>query len=89
MNKHQVIRAATSSGAQTLGMFASLGSLSGGKLADYLIYPPGVDLLGDDISQTLELAHVARGGRLWNASTMEEVWPVKGRKQKMPPFNAE
>lgn len=87
--QNQVIRAATSSGAQTLGMFSSLGSLSGGKLADYLIYPPGVDLLNDDISRTRELAYVARGGRLWNTSTMEEVWPLKGRKQEMPPFNAE
>lgn len=70
-------------------MFTSLGSLSQGKLADYLVYPPGVDLLSGDISHTLELAHVARGGRVWNASTMEEVWPVKGRKQNMPHFNAE
>jgi hypothetical protein len=70
-------------------MFPSLGSLSEGKLADYLIYPPGVDLLNDGISNSLKLTHVARGGRLWDASTMEEVWPVKGRKQEMPPLNAE
>lgn len=70
-------------------MFPSLGSLSEGKLADYLIYPPGVDLLSEDISRSRELTHVARGGRLWDASTMEEVWPVKGRRQEMPPFNAE
>jgi hypothetical protein len=70
-------------------MFPSLGSLSAGKLADYLIYPAGIDLLNGDISLTRELAYVARGGRLWNASTMEEVWPVKGRKQEMPPFNPE
>ncbi len=86
---HKVIRTATSSGARTLGMFSSLGSLSEGKLADYLVYPPGVDLLNGDISQTLKLSQVARGGRLWNASTIEEIWPVKGRKQEMPPFNTE
>ncbi|KAF9441331.1 hypothetical protein P691DRAFT_766420 [Macrolepiota fuliginosa MF-IS2] len=89
LSNYEVIRAATSSGAQTLGMFSSLGSLSDGKLADYLIYPPGVNLLEDDISRTRELAYVARGGRVWNASTMEEAWPVKGRKQEVPPFNAE
>ncbi|KAF9448884.1 hypothetical protein P691DRAFT_759499 [Macrolepiota fuliginosa MF-IS2] len=81
-SRQQVIHAATPSGAQTLGMFSSLGSLSDGKLADYLIYPPGVDLLEDDISRTRELVYVARGGRVWNASTMEEVWPVKGKSKK-------
>lgn len=70
-------------------MFSSLGSLSAGKLADYLIYPSGVDLLNEGIDSSLELTHVARGGRLWVASTMEEVWPVKGRKQELPPLNAE
>lgn len=70
-------------------MFSSLGSLSAGKLADYIIYPAGVDLLNDDISSTKDLKYVARGGRLWDASSMEEVWPVKGRKQEMPPFNAD
>ncbi|EKM83071.1 hypothetical protein AGABI1DRAFT_118462 [Agaricus bisporus var. burnettii JB137-S8] len=89
LSNYEVIRAATSSGAQTLGMFSSLGSLSAGKLADYLIYPSGVDLLNEGIDSSLELTHVARGGRLWDASTMEEVWPVKGRKQELPPLNAE
>ncbi|KAJ3569114.1 hypothetical protein NP233_g5263 [Leucocoprinus birnbaumii] len=89
LSNYDVIRAATASGAQTLGVFPSLGSLSSGKLADYLVYPPEVDLLGGDISLTKELAYVARGGRLWDASSMEEVWPVKGRKQEMPPFNAD
>jgi len=70
-------------------MFPSLGSLSAGKLADYVIYPAGVDLLNDDISSTKDLRYVARGGRLWDASSMEEVWPVKGRKQEMPPINAD
>ena len=86
---NQVIRAATSSAAKTLGLWSSLGSLSIGKLADYLVYPPGVDLLDGDISETRNIRFVARGGRIWNASTMEEVWPVKGRKQTVPPINGD
>jgi hypothetical protein len=66
-----------------------LGSLSRGKLADFIVYPPGVDLLEEDIHKTLELKLVVRGGRIWDAETMVEVWPVKGRKQRMPVFNAE
>ena len=84
-----MIQAATASGAKTLGIFSSLGSLSRGKLGDFIVYPPGVDLLDGDIQNTLELKLVAKGGRIWDAETMVEVWPVKGKKQKMPVFNAE
>jgi hypothetical protein len=70
-------------------MFSSLGSISSGKLADYLVYPADADLLNGDITLTRELVYVARGGRLWDASTMEEIWPGKGRMQEMPPFNAD
>ncbi|KAF8894747.1 hypothetical protein BD779DRAFT_1669210 [Infundibulicybe gibba] len=89
LSNYEVIRAATSSGAKTLGMFNSLGSLSDGKLADFLIYPPHIDLLRDHISETRNLQYVARGGRIWQAETMEEVWPSKGRKQQLPPLNPE
>ena len=85
-----MIQAATASGAKTLGMFSSLGSLTPGKLADFIVYPPGVDLLEGEVSQkTFELKLIVRGGRIWDAETMVEVWPVKGRKQDMPVFNAE
>jgi hypothetical protein len=74
----------------------ALGSIEEGKLADFLIYPPGVDILREEedasfltAGATRDLSLVARGGRVWNASTMEEVWPVTGRKQTMPAFNAD
>lgn len=89
LSNYEVLRAATSSAAKTLGMSTSLGSLSPGKLADFLIYMPDVDLLEGDISNTRKLRFVARGGRVWDASTMEEFWPVKGMKQVLPPFNPE
>lgn len=85
----QVLRAATSDAAETLGLLSSLGTLSPGKLADFVVYPPGIDLLGDDIRTSRQIRYVARGGRLWDASNMEEVWPAKGKKQVMPPLNAD
>jgi hypothetical protein len=86
----QTLRAATSDAAETFGMASSIGSLAQGKLADYLIYPAGVDLLdGDVASKAKDPRFVVRGGRIWEASTMEEVWPRKGRKQQIPPFNAD
>ncbi|KAJ6515142.1 hypothetical protein C8R47DRAFT_1173056 [Mycena vitilis] len=89
LTNYETLQAATSNAAITLGLFPSLGSLSGGKLADLIVYSPGIDLLEGDISQTREILWVARGGRFWDASSMEEVWPVKGKKQVLPPINVE
>nr|GAT47344.1 predicted protein [Mycena chlorophos] len=89
LTNYETIQAATSAGAQSLGLFGSIGSLSPGKLADLLVYPAGVDLLEGDIANTRELLMVARGGRFWETATLEEVWPVKGRKQGIPPINAD
>ena len=60
-----------------------------GKLADFIVYAPGVDLLEGDIRGTRQIRFVARGGRIWDADTMVEVWPMKGRKQQNPPINAD
>ncbi|THV08005.1 hypothetical protein K435DRAFT_959464 [Dendrothele bispora CBS 962.96] len=88
-SNYEVLKAATFSAAKTLGLFSSIGSLTAGKLADFLLYPPGIDLLNGGVEYTKDLMIVARGGRLWNASSMIEVWPVKGKQQTMPPFNAD
>ncbi|KAF9068356.1 hypothetical protein BDP27DRAFT_1327507 [Rhodocollybia butyracea] len=87
LTNYQVLQAATSNAAYTLGILPSVGTLSSGKLADFLIYTPGVDLLHGPIEGTTNLKYVARGGRIWDAYTMTEVWPVAGRKHTMPPFN--
>ncbi|KAJ6591564.1 hypothetical protein DFH09DRAFT_178262 [Mycena vulgaris] len=89
LTNYETLQAATSSAAITLGLFPSLGSLSQGKLADLVVYPPGINLLEGDISQTREIRLVARGGRFWDASSMEEVWPLKGKRQVLPPLNAD
>jgi len=86
----KVLLSATASESKTLGLFSSLGSLSHGKLADFLVYPPGVDLLSGQLSnKTLQIQFVAKGGRIWEADTMVEMWPVQGRKQAMPVLNPE
>ncbi|KAJ7284597.1 hypothetical protein C8J57DRAFT_1289035, partial [Mycena rebaudengoi] len=89
LSNYETIEAATSSAAITLGLFSSLGSLSRGKLADLVVYPPGIDLLTGDLTKSRDIRLVARGGRFWDASSMEEVWPLQRKRQEMPPFNAE
>ncbi|KAJ6500726.1 hypothetical protein C8R45DRAFT_820034, partial [Mycena sanguinolenta] len=89
LTNYETLKASSSDAAKTLGLFHSIGSLSKGKLADLIVYPPGVDLLEGDISQTRDLRLVARGGRFWDATSMEEVWPLKGKKQVLPPINAD
>ncbi|KDQ62649.1 hypothetical protein JAAARDRAFT_171198 [Jaapia argillacea MUCL 33604] len=89
LSHYEVLRAATSDAAITLGLFESLGSIDSGKLADYVVYPPGLNLLSGNITATREILYVARGGRVWDASTMVEIWPVKGRKFQMPLLNPE
>ncbi|KAJ7593461.1 hypothetical protein C8J56DRAFT_931144 [Mycena floridula] len=87
LSNYQALEAATRSAAITLGMFSAIGSLSPGKLADFLVYPEDVDLLDGSITESRKLEYVVRGGRMWDASTMDQVWPSKKKKQVIPPLN--
>ncbi|KII89304.1 hypothetical protein PLICRDRAFT_109538 [Plicaturopsis crispa FD-325 SS-3] len=89
LSNYEVLKAATSNAAITLGLQPIIGSLSPGKFADFLVYPPGVDLVHGDLTRSKEIRYVVKGGRVWDAESMTEVWPVKGRKQDRPPINAE
>lgn len=66
-----------------------MGSLGPGKLADMVVYPAGIDLVGGDIQSTRDMRYVIRGGRVFEADTMREAWPVKGRRARMSPVNAD
>lgn len=85
----KVFRAATLDAAITLGIDSAVGSLTPGKLADFIVYPPGFDVSSGDITASKDIRFVARGGRLWDATTMAEEWPRKGFRPTMPPINAE
>nr|VWO98440.1 Cytochrome P450 monooxygenase AKT7 (EC (AK-toxin biosynthesis protein 7) [Ganoderma boninense] len=89
LTNYETLRAATSDAAATLGIDDAVGSLTPGKLADFVVYPPGVDLLEGHISGTRDIRFVVKGGRVFEASTLAEVWPVPGRKEPLPPINAD
>ena len=75
---HDVLRMATIYGAEAIGMGQDLGSVEPGKLADIIVLDkdPLVDL-----RNTVSLHYVMKNGRLYDASTLDEVWP---RKRPLP-----
>lgn len=72
MSNHDVLRAATIMGAEAIGHAGDLGSLELGKLADLVVLDR--DPLAD-IRATQSLSQVMRGGVLYEAETLNQVWP--------------
>ncbi len=74
MSNLQAIRVATYHGAYFLGMQDDLGSLEEGKIADLLVINSNPL---DDIENTLDMMYVMKDGKLYEAATLNEVWPEK------------
>jgi Tol biopolymer transport system component/imidazolonepropionase-like amidohydrolase len=74
MTPMEALRTATWSGAEALGFGKDLGSLESGKLAD-LVVIDGDPLA--DIRQSQKVAFTMKDGVLYDASSMDEVWPEK------------
>lgn len=72
MAPREALRTATLGGAEMLGMDADLGSLEPGKLADLVALRENPL---DDIRATTDLDLVMRGGVLYDAETLDELWP--------------
>ncbi|MFC3193990.1 amidohydrolase family protein [Marinicella sediminis] len=72
MSPWNVIKASTIDGAKYIGMDHELGSIKAGKLADLVILD--ADPLAD-IQNSDQVSHVMLNGRLYEAGTMNQVFP--------------
>jgi Tol biopolymer transport system component len=69
---HEALRAGTMGSAETIGRQLELGSLEPGKYADLIILDRDPR---EDIRNTLAIRQVMQNGRLYEAETLDEVWP--------------
>jgi Tol biopolymer transport system component len=72
MTPHEALRAATMGSAETIGRQDEIGSLMPGKYADLVILDKNPL---SDIRNTLAIAQVMKNGRLYDAATLDEIYP--------------
>jgi hypothetical protein len=72
MTPFEVLKAATLGSAETIGRLGELGSLEPGKFADLIVLDR--DPLAD-IANVRSIREVMKGGRLYDAGTLDALWP--------------
>ncbi|MBC7896304.1 MAG: PD40 domain-containing protein, partial [Cytophagaceae bacterium] len=78
LTNHQALRVATMNGAEAIGQGKHVGSLEVGKFADLQVLDRNPL---EDIRNSNSLRYVMINGRMYEAETMNEVWP---RQRPLP-----
>jgi len=80
LTPHETLLAATLHGAQAIGLQQDVGSLEPGKLADLLVLDKNPL---QDIRNTTSIRLVMKNGEIFNAETLDQVWPVEKKLPRM------
>ena len=78
MQNHDALKVATTLGAEALGLDEDLGSLQAGMLADILVMEKNPL---EEIRNSNTLTHVIKNGKIYDASTLDEVWPIEKKAE--------
>jgi Tol biopolymer transport system component len=78
MPTHEVLKVGTIYGAEAIGMAKDLGSISKGKLADLIVLDRNPL---ENIRNTNSIRYVMKNGELFDAETLDQVWP---QQRKLP-----
>ncbi|MDH3734349.1 MAG: amidohydrolase family protein [Gemmatimonadota bacterium] len=78
MDNHDALIMATLHSADAIGLAGDIGSLEVGKLADLQVLNSNPL---DDLENTVDISHVMKNGRLYEADSLAEVWP---RQRALP-----
>ncbi len=74
LSEHETLRAVTLHGAEAIGLDADVGSIEPGKLADILVLDRNPL---DAIENTNTIRRVMKNGELFEAATLDQIWPEK------------
>jgi Tol biopolymer transport system component len=78
LDNHDALLMATLHSADAIGLAGDIGSLEPGKLADLQVLDSNPL---DDLENTVDISHVMKNGRLYEADSLTEVWP---RQRPLP-----
>lgn len=73
LTPHEVLKIATIIGSESIGLAKEIGSIEVGKLADLLVLDANPL---ENIDNAMKLHYVVRNGVIYNADTLDEVWPT-------------